>query len=81
MTHDTPVKGSTLVPEGCRTGRAERRPRVVVLVILLLGLVVSEYLLLVNDVPVTVISASLGTVLLAVNIADRLALLPVPRRP
>jgi hypothetical protein len=80
MTQNTPANDSGRVPEGCRTGRPERRLRVTVLIILLLGLIVSEYLLLVNDVAVTTLSASLATVLLAMDIADRLSVSLVPRR-
>jgi hypothetical protein len=80
MTHDIPVKGSQRVPEGCRTGRSERRPRATVLIILLPGLIVSQFLLLLDDVAVTTLSASLATVLLAMDIADRLSFLPGPRR-
>jgi hypothetical protein len=80
MTPNIPVKSSGGVPEGCRTGRPERRRRVITLVILLLGLIVSEYLLLVNDVAVTTLSASLATALLTLDIADRLSVFPVPRR-
>lgn len=80
MTQSIPVKTSGRVPEGCHTGRSERRLRVTVLIILVLGLIVSEYLLLVNGVAVTTLSAPLAMALLALDIADRLSALPVPRR-
>ena len=80
MTQQIPVKGSGRVPEGYRAGRSGRRLQVIVLVILLLGLIVSEYLLIVNDVAVTTLSTSLATVLLTMDIADRLSVLLVQRR-
>jgi hypothetical protein len=80
MTQNIPAKDTKPDSEGCRTGRSERRLRVTVLVILLLGLIISEYLLLVNDVAVAMLSTSLATVLLAVDIAERLAVLPIARR-
>ena len=80
MTQDIPVKGSGRGSEGCRTGRPDRRPQVTVLVILLLGLIFSGWLLLVNDVAVTTLSALLAIILMAVDIAERLSVLPVPRR-
>jgi hypothetical protein len=80
MTQNVPMKGSVRAPEGCRTGRSERRPHVPVLVVLLVGLIVSEFLLLVNGVAVTTLSASLATMLLGVDIADRLSVLPGARR-
>jgi hypothetical protein len=81
MTQDILMTGSERAPEGCRTGRSQRRPRVTVLVILLLVLIVSEYLLLVNDVAMTTLSAPLAILLLVMDIADRLSILPAPRRP
>ncbi|HEU5161275.1 MAG TPA: hypothetical protein VFU43_30060 [Streptosporangiaceae bacterium] len=80
MTQNIAVKGSEGVSEGCRTGRSQRRPRITAMIILLLVLIVSEYLLLANDVAVATLSTSLATVFLAVDIADRLSILPAPRR-
>jgi prepilin signal peptidase PulO-like enzyme (type II secretory pathway) len=80
MTQNIPVAGSAGVSEGCRTGRSQRRPRVTALVILLLVLIVSQYLLLVSDVAMTTLSATLATILLVMDIADRLSILPIPRR-
>jgi hypothetical protein len=77
MTQNMPEKGPERASEGCRTGRSARRPRVSFLVLLLLGLTASEYLLIVNDVAVTTLSASLAMVVLTIDIADRLS---VPRR-
>jgi succinate dehydrogenase hydrophobic anchor subunit len=80
MTQKLPVRGSERGSEGCRTGRSQRRMRVTALVVLLLVLILSEYLLLVNDLAVTALSAQLA-ILLVMDIADRLSVLPASRRP
>jgi hypothetical protein len=85
MPQNTPVNGSGIKDSeraagGCHTGRTPQRPQLTVLIIIMLGLVVPEYLLLVNDAAVTTLSAPLAIVLLAVDIADRLSAWLVPRR-
>lgn len=80
MTQNTPVKASGTVPQGCRTGRPEHRPRRNFLIIFLLGLIFLAYPLVASQVSVTTLSASLATIVLTMDILDRLSGFPLPRR-